>query len=323
MLKSFSLLCIICSLTTVSFGQATWLRLVSHHYQFHIELQDSSGIVFMFQYWSRAHMAGLSISHTDTLVRSVPNSDTLYSGKKYRLQKEKETLYLVSIAHSSKAIKIEVDTSASPNPPNYTLNEGYWYNRFLGMYDSLRTTLPWSRPDLFTAFHYWSSFKNQHNNNYRDFQAFVDRRLLSIRDSIVTQESKPTLITRSIVDSAAFLSAHTLGEKFSQLLALPRNHAYVEAAASSMCQTNPELFFALIEQNPSLKNPLFQSLYFTKGINKTVRQHPSPSPIKKEFLRKRTRHRLAEGAGFTAYGILYMIPFALVGWGVVALVKNL
>ncbi len=246
--------------------------------------------------------------------------DERYVGKNYTLQEEAESFQLIFKNSHNKTKKVALDTIRSIGSVNILMNEGYWYGNFHKAYEPFKVIYPSRYTGNYKAWKYWSSFPNQ-TLDYKHFRAFANDKLAVIRDSVYQAEIKYIQPVFNLLDSATLLTTPQLAIRFDSLRA-NRNGRYFEAAATNLCQQNPETFLRLVEHSPVLKKDLFRSVYHHKKAITALKAVADNRATKKDFARRRTGYAVKEGALITAVSIAALIPYALITWGIVALVSK-
>jgi hypothetical protein len=256
-------------------------------YLFYIDKQEDSATVFRLGYMLDKAGSGYYINFTDSMTRQAGGDGYNYTGKKTRLENEKDKLYLVfQDVFKHQAKRVELKTIAADKKIYTTINNGYWWRSFISLTEDLNTKFAWNHYSFRNGFPLWDSFVNK-ESHYKDFILFTDEKIRKLRDSITAAETVRTGITHNIIDNISTIPYEALKESLSKLPYVYDGSAYFRTVIEAVCINRPEVFFRLAEELPDLKTPMFSVAGFNRKAVKKLKATETTSPLKKEFFKRK------------------------------------
>jgi len=256
-------------------------------YLFYIDKHEDSAIVFRLGYILDKAGSGYYINFTDSMTRQAGSDDYNYTGKKTKLENEKDKQYLVfQDVFKHQAKRVELKTIAADKKIYSAINNGYWWRSFISLTEDLNTAFSWNHYSFRNGFPLWDSFDNK-EIHYKDFILFTDKKINMLRDSISAAETVRTGLTKNIIDNISTIPYSTLKESLLKLPYVYDGSAYFRTVIEALCINRPEVFFRLAEELPDLKAHMFSAAGFNRKAVKKLKATETTSPLKKEFLKSR------------------------------------
>ena len=319
-IKVAVLICAFFLQATASCAQpaSIWLSPVKKRYDYQVELNDKTGVVFGINYWMDKAGSGYTIGLTDTIARkSGTNGD--YKGKNVSLENAQGKIFLI-VNGGRKPIRIEMDTSGNTNAARIRINNGYWWKSFIQLSDRVNNEFPLYHYSFRIGFDMWDSFKNK-DAPYSDFFLFADEKIKRLSDSVRAIQIPYVLLTERLIDRASTIEYAALKDSLLLLPTVPIGNYdessvnYFRRVIQAVGLTRPELFFKLAEDMPDKKDMIFSAATFgpdNKELIETLKSAKTNSPAKSEFFKERSRDKRTAVAAMTIYGTMLVLFWWLV-----------
>ena len=236
----------------------------ANHY--YVDLHETDALVFEMETFLHGPEMGYAIRNIDTLIRQ---SNGAYAGRQMKIIKKKDAL-LYLIRESKKKKEIPLVNVADSASANAHLNNAYYLERYFEMSKEINNVFPlWN--GSWDRFSTWQSLNNK-VINYRAFRAFADERIKLMKDSIVEEQNRCTVLMNYLIQNIATINYMALRDSVAKLLVnhssayfpkvvhhehrlefLSINHsiAYFQKVIYQVAKEQPEFFFRLAEEYTS------------------------------------------------------------------------
>ena len=224
----------------------------ANHY--YVDLHETDALVFEMETFLRGPEMGYAIRNIDTLARQ---SDGAYTGRQMKIIRKKDALYLIRESKKKKEMPlVNVADSASANAH---LNNAYYLERYFEMSKEINNVFPlWN--GSWDRFSTWQSLDNK-EINYRAFRVFADERIKLMKDSIVEEQNRCTVLMNYLIQNIATINYMALRDSVAKLLVNDSSAyklvyqqqpgAYFQKVIYLVAKEQPEFFFRLAEEYTS------------------------------------------------------------------------
>lgn len=288
-----------------------FLQTNSKSYPYYVDLKGEEGKVYAIGGRIDVAGRGYTIWKTDTLQRQPDGS---YTGRHFRIIREKDELYLVSTFRKTR--KSLLDAVKDSNLANNHLNNGYYLDHYIALSEELNKTYPLNHFTFRGAYFTWKALPEKEKEmDYLQFRAFADEKLTYIKDTTIAAQEKYIRLKNYIVQNIHSINYTALKDS---LALLPAKYAgesrYYGMVIDTVAMRQPEYFFRLAEDLPEHRSLLLSCAVYNKQAHPGLESVEGHDEMKKVFFKERKSNRLApfQGIGAAAIGAGLFIWIAIV-----------
>jgi hypothetical protein len=209
--------------------------------RYYVDLGEMNALVFEIETFFHGPQMGYTIKGIDTLARQ---SDGWYIGKKTKIIKKRDKLFLIREAKKKKEMSlVNVEDRAAANTQ---LNNAYYLDQYLKMSKAINYVYPlwdasWSRFDT------WKQLSNK-EIDHKAFRVYADERIKFMKDSIVEVQNRYTVLMNYLIQNVATINYISLKDSLEKL---PMDYfsSYSREIVYTVAKEKPEFFFQLAEDS--------------------------------------------------------------------------
>lgn len=282
----FLLLIIAPTLTalTQSTPNSDWLQPVKKRYATVIEKEGDRYLVYRLGYWIDKAGNGYNLISTDTLTKIAVAGNEHWENSYLTLAKTGESTYMLEAPNGNQlgGRKIELKPAVSGPTLQEKVNNGYFWQNFSHLTDSLNKEWPLQHFRWRDGFIYWENFQSK-DLPLREFEVVLQPLFQFIWDSVGDINKVYQRQLDYIRDN---ITSITLQAAVDTIKALPTwwGETYLQKAALLIGNNRPELFFPLADADPARQGYYFYAIQEFDEVKEKLRQlPPDNSPSRREY----------------------------------------
>lgn len=269
---------------TQSTPKSDWLQPVKKRYATVIEKEGDRYLVYRLGYWIDKAGSGYNLISTDTLRKTAVAGNDHWENGYLLLSKTGESTFTLEAPNGKQlgGKKIEMKPAVSSLPLQEKVNNGYFWQNFSQLSDSLNKQWPLQDFHWRDGFIYWENFQAK-DLPLREFEAVLQPLFQYIWDSVGDINK---VYQRQLDYISNNISTITLQTAVDTIKALPTwwGDTYLQKATLLIGNNRPELFFPLADADSARRGYYFYAIQEFDEVKEKLRQlPPDNSPSRKEY----------------------------------------